>query len=129
MADIERLETWVKYRKGLCDDCMGSCCTMPVEIRLVDWVRLGVVDEFELEEPIKLIAKRLEKQRLIRHFNAKQEVFTLAQRSNGDCLYLDVNTRRCSVYEQRPTTCRQHPQIGPRAGFCAYTKQPVVNAL
>ncbi|SUX40454.1 Uncharacterised protein [Chromobacterium violaceum] len=80
MADINRLETWIKYKNGLCDDCMASCCTMPVEVKLPDLVRIGVIDEFELEEPIKGIAKRLEKQRVIQHFNFKNSLFTLAQR-------------------------------------------------
>uniref|UniRef100_A0A8W7P8Q0 Peptidase U32 collagenase domain-containing protein n=1 Tax=Anopheles coluzzii TaxID=1518534 RepID=A0A8W7P8Q0_ANOCL len=124
MADIERLETWVKYKNGLCSDCMGSCCSMPVEVRLPDLVRMGVVDEFELEEPVKNIAKRLEKQRVIQHFNFKHGIFTLARRANGDCQYLDQQTRLCTIYERRPNTCRNHPKIGPKPGFCAYTRNP-----
>lgn len=123
-ADLDRLETWVRYRNGLCGDCRATCCTMPVEVRLDDLVRLGVVDEFERGEPIRLIARRLEKARIIDHFNHKQEVFTLARRASGDCLYLHAQTRRCTVYERRPTTCRQHPQIGPRPGHCAWQPQP-----
>ncbi|MBP4052152.1 YkgJ family cysteine cluster protein [Chromobacterium violaceum] len=122
MADINRLETWIKYKNGLCEDCMASCCTMPVEVKLPDLVRIGVVDEFELEEPIKGIAKRLEKQRVIQHFNFKNSLFTLAQRANGDCLYLDAQTRRCTIYERRPNTCRNHPKVGPKPNFCAYTR-------
>lgn len=124
MADIERLETWIKYKNGLCSDCMGSCCSMPVEVRLPDLVRMGVVDEFELEEPIKNIAKRLEKQRVIQHFNFKHGIFTLMRRANGDCHYLDQKTRLCTIYAQRPNTCRNHPKIGPKPGFCAYTRNP-----
>ncbi len=123
-ADLDRLETWVRYRNGLCSDCRATCCTMPVEVRLDDLVRLGVVDEFERGEPIRLIARRLEKARIIDHFNHKQEVFTLARRASGDCLYLHAQTRRCTVYERRPTTCRQHPQIGPRPGHCAWQPLP-----
>lgn len=123
-ADLDRLETWVRYRNGLCGDCRATCCTMPVEVRLDDLVRLGVVDEFERGEPIRLIARRLEKARIIDHFNHKQEVFTLARRASGDCLYLHAQTRRCTVYERRPTTCRQHPQIGPRPGHCAWQPLP-----
>ena len=33
---------------------------------------------------------------------------------------LDAKTRRCTVYEKRPTTCRLHPQVGPRPNFCPY---------
>ena len=123
-ADLDRLETWVRYRNGLCSDCRATCCTMPVEVRLDDLVRLGVVDEFERGEPIRLIARRLEKARIVDHFNHKQEVFTLARRASGDCLYLHAQTRRCTVYERRPTPCRQHPQIGPRPGHCAWQPLP-----
>ncbi|MCK5516299.1 MAG: YkgJ family cysteine cluster protein, partial [Desulfobulbaceae bacterium] len=37
-----------------------------------------------------------------------------------DCLYLDQKTRRCTIYTKRPDTCRNHPQIGPRPGYCAF---------
>lgn len=121
-ADINRLETWTRFRQGLCRDCMGSCCSMPVEVRLPDLVRMGVVDAFEQEEPLKQIAKRLQKARVIEHFNFKHALFTLARRANGDCAYLDQKTRRCTIYELRPNTCRQHPAVGPRPGYCAYTK-------
>ncbi|OWY41086.1 Fe-S-oxidoreductase [Xenophilus sp. AP218F] len=123
MADINRLETWIKYKNGLCGDCAASCCAMPVEVKLPDLIRIGVVDEFELEEPIKNIAKRLEKQRVTQHFNFKNSLFTLAQRANGDCLYLDAKTRLCTIYERRPNTCRNHPKVGPKPGFCAYTRK------
>lgn len=94
---------------------------MPVEVRLPDLVRLGLVDPFEAEHDApKQIAKRLDKAGLIDHFNFKASIFTLARRASGDCLYLDANTRRCTVYEQRPDTCRKHPQIGPRPGHCPY---------
>ncbi|WP_374347135.1 YkgJ family cysteine cluster protein [Chitinimonas sp.] len=120
-SDLDRLGSWIKYRNGLCDDCQATCCTMPVEVKLVDLVRLGVVDPFEAEhEPAKNIAKRLIKARIVGQFNHKHSIFTLARRANGDCLYLDADSRRCTVYEQRPNTCRKHPQVGPRPGYCAY---------
>ncbi|WP_374536080.1 YkgJ family cysteine cluster protein [Chitinimonas taiwanensis] len=121
LSDLDRTGTWIKYRNGLCDSCVASCCTMPVEVKLGDLVRMGVVEAFEAEHvPAKEIAKRLSKVRIIGQFNFKQSIFTLARRANGDCLYLDAQTRRCTIYEQRPNTCRNHPRIGPRPGFCAY---------
>lgn len=119
-ADIERLDTWHKYRNGLCSDCRASCCTLPAEARMSDLVRMGVVDAFEAEEPLKPIARRLEKAGVIEHFNFRNELFTLARRANGDCVFLDAMTRRCTIYERRPDTCRNHPRIGPRPGYCAY---------
>lgn len=94
---------------------------MPVEVRLSDLVGLGLVDPFEAaHEAPKQIAKRLSKAGLLAHFNFKHEIFTLARRANGDCHFLDAQTRRCTVYAQRPQTCRKHPQVGPRPGFCPY---------
>ncbi len=94
---------------------------MPVEVRLPDLIRLGLVDPFEAEHDApKQIAKRLEKAGLIDHFNFKHGIFTLARRANGDCSYLHAQTRRCTVYEDRPDTCRKHPQVGPKPGYCPY---------
>ncbi len=120
-VDGDRLDTWTRYRSGLCDNCAANCCTMPVEVRLADLVRLEVVDAFEAEhEAPKQIARRLTKAGLVGHFNFRNSIFTLARRASGDCLFLDAVTRRCTVYERRPDTCRKHPQVGPRPGYCAY---------
>ena len=119
-ADIDRTETWQRYRKGLCDSCHASCCTLPVEVRLNDLIRLGLVDEFERAEPLRLIARRLQKSGEVERFNHGTEVFTLSRMANNDCLYLDPVSRRCTVYGRRPDTCRNHPQVGPRPGFCPY---------
>ncbi len=120
-VDVDRLDTWSRYKAGMCDKCQAHCCTMPVEVRLPDLVRLGWVDPFEAEhESAKNIAKRLTKAGLVEHFNFKNEIFTLARRANGDCCNLDAHTRRCNVYELRPSTCRLHPQVGPKPGYCPY---------
>ena len=121
IVDVERLQTWTRYRAGLCDRCQANCCTMPVEARLSDLVRLGLVDPFEAEhEAPRLIARRLVKAGQVAHFSSKFGLFTLPRRSDGDCRYLDPATRRCTVYAQRPDTCRKHPQVGPRPGWCPY---------
>ena len=50
IVDVDRTETWTRYRAGMCDSCQANCCTMPLEVRLPDLVRLGLVDPFEVEE-------------------------------------------------------------------------------
>jgi len=121
VVDIDRSETWTRYKNGMCDSCAANCCTMPVEVKMADLVRLGMVDPFEAEnDDPKHIAKRLSKAGLIDHFNFKNSIFSLARRASGDCHLLDAKTRRCTVYEKRPTTCRLHPQVGPRPNFCPY---------
>ncbi len=121
IVNVDNCDTWTRYRSGLCNTCAANCCTMPVEVKLPDLVRLELVDPFEAEhEEPKAIAKRLQKAGLIEHFNFKNSIFTLARRANGDCANLDVKTRRCTVYDKRPNTCRLHPQVGPRPGYCPY---------
>jgi uncharacterized protein len=122
VVNVDSSDTWTRYRAGLCEACQSNCCTMPLEVRVSDLVRLGLVDAFEAEhENPARIAKRLQKARIVERYNTKGEVFTLMRRADGDCTYLDVKTRLCTVYEQRPDTCRLHPQKkSPRLGYCAF---------
>lgn len=121
VVDVDRCDTWTRYKAGLCDTCAANCCTMPVEVKLADLVRLELVDPFEAEhDDAKKIAKRLNKAGLIEHFNFKNSIFMLSRRASGDCQFLDAQTRRCTVYAKRPDTCRLHPQIGPRPGHCPF---------
>ncbi|MDK9705768.1 MAG: YkgJ family cysteine cluster protein [Desulforhopalus sp.] len=119
-ADPENTATWARYTSKLCSHCAASCCGLPVEVKATDLVRMGLIDEFSLEEDPKYIARRLMKKGLVEHFHAKTATFTLARRANGDCLFLDEAARRCTIYHNRPDTCRNHPGIGPRAGYCAF---------
>ncbi|MEA3464540.1 MAG: YkgJ family cysteine cluster protein [Thermodesulfobacteriota bacterium] len=119
-ADIDEIATWAKYSAKLCNSCHATCCTLPVEVHLNDLVRMGIISEFDTKEPIKKIAKQLKKQGVIEHFNFKHSIFTLTRMANDDCLYLDSKSRRCTIYPLRPDTCRNHPHIGPRPGFCPY---------
>ncbi len=120
---IHDTSTWIKYTRKLCNNCAAGCCTLAVEVRAADLVRMELMDEFELQENPKKIAKRLKKEGIIEHFYQKHELFTLTRMANGDCIYLDSRTRRCTIYQQRPDTCRNHPQIGPRSGFCAFIRK------
>lgn len=122
-TDVTEPATWVKYHKSMCHDCQAKCCSLPVETKIDDLIRMGVVDAFEAQEPPKKIAKRLQQAGIIDHFNFKNQIFTLARRANADCIYLDPHTRRCTIYEQRPKICRNHPLVGPRPGYCAYEKK------
>ena len=119
-VDVDELSTWTKHKQRLCSTCRANCCTMPVEVKIPDLVRMGVITAFEADEPIKTIAKKLKKEGVIEHFYFKERIFTLLRFANKDCLYLDPTSRRCTIYDRRPDTCRNHPRIGPWPGFCAY---------
>lgn len=120
---IDDPSTWLKYKAELCTECQANCCTMPVEVSVSDLIRVGVLTAFDAGEPIKKLVKRLKKDGVVEHFSSKSEMFTLVRFANDDCLYLDTVSRQCTIYEQRPETCRNHPRIGPRPGFCAYEKK------
>jgi hypothetical protein len=92
-AEIDRLDTWAKYSAPMCGSCISSCCTLPVEVKIKDLIRIGVVDEFERGDPPKNIAKRLQKEGIVERFNQKSGIFTLQRMSNNDCLYLDRKSR------------------------------------
>ena len=47
-AELDRLETWAKYHKGLCDSCQAVCCTMPAEVRIADLVRFATGRSVEI---------------------------------------------------------------------------------
>lgn len=118
IPDVDRPSTWKSYRSELCSGCWGACCTMPVEVKLADLIRLGLVTEDEALGSIKKIVRRLMKDGVIVSYRQGTDFFMLSQKSNRDCIFLDSNTRLCTVYDKRPDTCRHFPQIGPRPGFC-----------
>jgi len=93
---------------------------MPVEVSIEDLARMGAVTPFETDEPTKKLAKKLKQDGVVERFSSKNDIFTLVRLANGDCLYLDPVSRRCTIYDRRPDTCRNHPLVGPRPGFCPY---------
>lgn len=118
-VDKDRPSTWKKYDAQNCTRCRANCCSMPVEIKAADLVRLQVATQDELDNSIKKTAKRLRKEGVISSYREGTEFFMLTQRPNGDCYFLDFRSRLCSVYERRPDTCRQFPsQLGTRVGYC-----------
>ncbi|HEY8272823.1 MAG TPA: YkgJ family cysteine cluster protein [Pseudobdellovibrionaceae bacterium] len=117
-VDIDRPSSWKFYRKGMCDNCWGGCCTMPVEVKLSDLIHLQVVTEDEALGSIKKLAKRLMREGIVSSYRQGTELFMLTQKYGRDCYFLNSATRLCTVYERRPGVCREFPNIGPRPGFC-----------
>ncbi len=81
---------------------------------------MQLADAFLLEDNPRKVARQLEKNGLIENYHARTNIFTLARRPDGSCIFLDEETRRCTIYANRPNTCRNHPQVGPRSGYCAF---------
>lgn len=116
--DIDRPSTWKVYKAGMCENCFGGCCTMPVEVKAADLVRLGIATEDEIIGSLKKLARKLQREGYVSSFRQGTDLFMLAQQANRDCIFLNSKTRLCTVYDKRPEVCRLFPQIGPRPGFC-----------
>lgn len=90
------------YKDGLkfeCTQC-GDCCSgAPGYV----WV-----SEAEIAELAKAMNMELEtfRDRFIRRVGAR---FSLVEYSDGDCILLDPETRKCLAYSGRPTQCRTWP--------------------
>lgn len=121
-TDPGKTWTWVKFKPSLCDGCFAGCCTLPVEVTKEDLVRLELISEDEATGSLKKAAGRLQKARLIQSFRAATGLFTLAQKPNNDCIFLN-SKRQCTVYDKRPSVCRDFPTVkSPRIGFCPHQK-------
>ena len=93
LIDKDKPETWVKHKDSLCRQCHGTCCTMPVEVRIEDLVRLEKISEDDVLISRRKLVSRLKKEGLIQSYRDSSGLFTLTQRPNGDCLFLDEKTQ------------------------------------
>lgn len=123
-TDKDRPSTWIKYQDHYCGTCNASCCTMPVEVKAFDIVRLGLATQDDIDNSIKKTAKKLKKDGVISSYREGTDLFMITQRANDDCYFLDQKTRLCTVYDKRPDTCRDFPtRVGTRVSFCPYKKK------
>ncbi len=93
-------EPW--FKEGLrfeCTQC-GNCCTgAPGYV----WVNQEEIDA--LAESIGLSVEEFERQ-YVRRVGVRR---SLVELPNGDCVFFDGKTRRCTVYGSRPRQCRTWP--------------------
>jgi Fe-S-cluster containining protein len=91
-------EPW--YKDGFkCTGC-GDCCTgAPGYV----WVNQAEIDA--LAERLGMESAKFEK-KYVRSIGVRR---SLVEYKNGDCVFFDTKTRKCSVYEQRPRQCRTWP--------------------
>ncbi len=127
-VDKNKPGTWRPYRSSLCKSCYATCCTMPLEIKLLDLLRMGLisVDEADLssKRDLQKVVKHLQKQGIVKTYRESTGLFLLESKPNGDCLFLDSNIRSCKIYENRPQVCRSFPEtMGLRPRFCPYIKK------
>lgn len=90
------------FKDGLkftCSAC-GDCCTgAPGYV----WVNREEIADLARE--VKLSVEEFE-QRYVRKVGIRK---SLIEYGNGDCVFFDANTRKCTVYHARPKQCRTWP--------------------
>lgn len=98
--EVPPAEPW--YKDGLkfkCTGC-GDCCTgAPGYV----WVNQLEIDA--LAERLGMSSAAFEK-KYVRQIGVRR---SLVEYKNGDCVFFDNKTRKCTVYEQRPRQCRTWP--------------------
>lgn len=90
------------YAEGLrfqCTGC-GDCCTgAPGYV----WVTQAEIDALAQRLGMEVAAFE---RKYVREVGVRR---TLKERKNYDCVFLDAETRKCTVYEHRPRQCRTWP--------------------
>lgn len=86
-----------------CDKCPAYCCSYDmISVTKRDITRLAKHFEITPDEAEQRFTKIREGVRVLRH--RKDHIY------GSTCMNLDPVTRRCGVYEARPTVCRQYPE-------------------
>jgi uncharacterized protein len=96
------------YQDGLrftCTQC-GNCCTGAPGVVWVNDEEIAAIAEY-LDKPIGEIRLMHTRPRLLSSNRAGGT--SLTEFANGDCTFLDPDTRRCRVYPVRPRQCRTWP--------------------
>ena len=93
-------EPW--YAEGLAFECTqcGNCCTgAPGYV----WI-----DDADVEAIADYTGKTLGEVRLLDARVVGRRI-SLREHPNGDCVYFDGESRRCTIYPVRPKQCRTWP--------------------
>ncbi|HVT02695.1 MAG TPA: YkgJ family cysteine cluster protein [Thermoanaerobaculia bacterium] len=86
-----------------CSKCPAYCCSYDrINVNSADIARIARHFEITPEEAKQRFTKMKEGDRVLRH--RKDEIYGTV------CMNLDKETRRCTIYEARPGTCREYPE-------------------
>ena len=97
-----------------CAQCPAYCCSYDrIIVEKRDLRRLANHFGITPEAAATRFTKTVEGEPVLRH--QKDEIYGTI------CMFLDLNTRRCSIYEARPGVCREYPDK-PRCGYFEFLK-------
>src|SRR4051812_31573591 len=97
-----------------CLKCPAYCCTYDrIGVTGRDLARLARHFDVDLETARRRFTKIAEGEQVLRH--QKDKIFGSA------CMFLDVKTRRCTIYDARPGVCHEYPDR-PRCGYYEFLR-------
>lgn len=92
-----------------CAKCPAYCCSYDrIIVTRRDVRRLAKHFELDLDTVVRRFTKILEGEQVLRH--QKDKIY------GSVCMFLDVKTRRCTIYEARPEVCHEYPDR-PHCGY------------
>ena len=93
-----------------CDKCIAYCCSIydRVQVNQRDVSQIAKHFRVTPEVATRRFTKLYGKERILRR--KADLIFGQA------CMFLDQNTRKCTIYDARPQTCRTFPEA-PRCGY------------
>ena len=93
-----------------CAKCPGYCCSYPqIPLKKRDIKRLAKHFDLSFWDALKKFTKKEAPYKYVMRRKA-DEIF------GGICRFFDTDKRRCTIYEARPSICRDHPGTG-RCGY------------
>jgi len=97
-----------------CSKCPAYCCTYDeISVTERDIRRLAGHFKVDVDVARKRFTKLAGGTQVLRH--QKDAIFGSA------CMFLDLKTRRCTIYEARPGVCHEYPDR-PHCGYYDFLK-------
>jgi Fe-S-cluster containining protein len=97
-----------------CLKCPAYCCSYDrIIVENKDLRRLAKHFGIELETARRRFTKVMEGEQVLRH--QKDKVY------GSVCMFLDIKTRRCTIYDARPGVCHEYPDK-PHCGYYDFLK-------
>jgi Fe-S-cluster containining protein len=98
-----RPTTVAKALKYDCDKCVAYCCS------IYDRVQVTPRDVRRLASHFR-VTPEVATERFTKVYNNERILRRKADRLFGQaCMFLDQETRKCTIYNARPSTCREFP--------------------
>jgi Fe-S-cluster containining protein len=101
-----------------CSKCPGYCCSYPrIEVKDKDLKRLARHFDVDVATAERRFTRFYRDgaavERILRH--QKDEIY------GSICRFFDTDARRCTIYEARPSVCRDYPN-GRRCGYYTFLR-------